>query len=83
MKNEKWEFFLVRQSTSITNCVHPSVSWWLVGWWSVGDAFVRRFIRRTLLAYLALFRPSPPPHTQRIKKHPEVNGEKVKELREV
>ena len=44
----------MRQSTSITGCVR-----WLVGrlvCWSVGNAFVRRSTRRTLLAYLALFK---------------------------
>ena len=43
----------MRQSTSITGCVRRSVAW-SVGR-SVGNAFVRRSTRRTLLTYLALF----------------------------
>ena len=48
--------FEVRQSTSITVCVRWSVgrSVGRLVCLSVGNAFVRRSTRRTLLAYLAL-----------------------------
>ena len=47
----------MRQSTSIIGCVRRLVNWsvGLSDGWCVGNAFVRRSTRRTLLAYLAFF----------------------------